>query len=93
MEKGEADPDSAYGEFLQLVRLAEAAGEAANVKVIREASHDSKQWTAAAWLLERKYPDRWGKRDRITVGGDGQPIEIQFSFVNKAVLPDEEDND
>ena len=25
------------------------------------------EWQAAAWLLERKYPGRWGKRDRLQV--------------------------
>jgi len=25
-------------------------------------------WHAAAWLLERKYPDRWGRRDQIEHG-------------------------
>ena len=23
------------------------------------------EWTASAWLLERSYPDRWGRKDRV----------------------------
>lgn len=37
----------------------------ASVGVIRHAARDT--WQAAAWWLERRYPDEWGRKDRITV--------------------------
>jgi transposase len=66
-EKGEEDPDSAYGEFLELVERARAQAEAANLRIIRKAATDS--WQAAAWLLERVYPERYGQRNRTTLDG------------------------
>jgi hypothetical protein len=30
------------------------------------------QWTAAAWLLERRFPDRWGRRDSV----DGPLLDV-----------------
>ena len=63
-------PDSVYAEFFDLLEQARAQAEASNVRVIKEAA--AKTWQAAAWLLERQYPERWGRRDRIfnTVDGD-----------------------
>lgn len=49
-------------------------------------------WTAAAWLLERKYPDEYGKADRrrdeegseaapkIVLGVTVQPMQEQIDF-------------
>jgi hypothetical protein len=35
------------------------------------------QWQAAAWHLERKYPDRWGRRDHVEHTG---PLDVSTSF-------------
>lgn len=50
-----------YLEFLEQVKQAEAQAEASLVATIRKAAGD--HWQAAAWLLERKYVTRWGRRD------------------------------
>ena len=49
-----------------------AHGELTFVQRISDAGLDPKFWTANAWLLERKWPERWAKKhedvgDRITV--------------------------
>jgi len=36
-------------------------------RVVKEVVMAAPQWTAAAWLLERKWYDRWGKRERYEV--------------------------
>jgi hypothetical protein len=59
----EADDDAPYRAFRADVKKARAAGEAAALKVIHEAMPTS--WQAAAWFLERHWPERWGRRDRI----------------------------
>ena len=53
--------EPAYLEFLEQVKQAEAQAEASLVATIRKAAGD--HWQAAAWLLERKYVTRWGRRD------------------------------
>jgi transposase len=45
-------------EFSQQVKNAQADGEECLVDLIRE--HAAATWQAAAWLLERRYPDRYG---------------------------------
>jgi hypothetical protein len=57
-----------------LDRLAGPAGEAALVAGITRAA--SEHWAAAAWLLERRWPERWGLSQRARIatldedGGD-----------------------
>lgn len=59
--KGRAAKSGKYKEFLHAVKRAEAKGEIHSIEGIRKAG--KKQWQALAWLNERKYPQRWGKRD------------------------------
>lgn len=36
-------------------------------------------WKAAAWLLERRYPEEYGRRDRLQLtgaGGDAAPVRV-----------------
>lgn len=35
-------------------------------------------WQAAAWRLERKYPQKWGRRDHLEVAGDEErPLKVR----------------
>ncbi len=54
-----------YPEFLTEVKKAEAEAQQRAVKVIVDAAPTS--WQAAAWLLERRHPNEWGKVDRIEI--------------------------
>ena len=71
-----------YFEFFEAIKKAEAQAEARNVAVIQTAARDS--WQAAAWWLERKYPQEWGKKERHEhVGKDGEPIELDIDPKDK----------
>lgn len=69
-----------YSTFLRDVDAAECAAEVFAVAQIRQAAAEN--WTAAAWYLERKYPDRWGRKDRTLLEGgaaaDAKPIVVRF---------------
>jgi hypothetical protein len=53
-----AKQDELYHDFRSQVRQAQATGEVVNVaRIARAAEND---WHAAAWLLERTHPDRYG---------------------------------
>lgn len=60
--KGEAGKEP-YIQFVQAIKKAEAKAEQRWVRVIE--THAADTWTAAAWLLERRFPDRWGRRERV----------------------------
>jgi hypothetical protein len=49
-------------EFEQQLRQAEGRMEALQLKYVGEAAQNQTHWRAATWLLERKFPQRYGRR-------------------------------
>ncbi len=65
-----------YPEFAEAVEKARADAEARMVAVIMKAAPI--HWQAAAWWLERSFPGRYGRRERIEhTGGDGGPVKVE----------------
>jgi transposase len=59
------DPaDKTYRKFRAVLERARAEGEARNVTLVAQAA--SETWQAAAWMLERSYPERWGRPSQRT---------------------------
>lgn len=64
------NPDTLYDwqhrfpEFSEALQKADSELEAECVSNIRRAGRSRRNWTANAWLLERKFPHRYGKVDR-----------------------------
>ena len=44
--------------------MKEAAAQAEQHFLGRILRHSETQWTAAAWMLERRFPERWRKREQ-----------------------------
>ncbi|MDY6957667.1 MAG: hypothetical protein SVK08_00785 [Halobacteriota archaeon] len=77
---GNKSKDGIYSDFVDAIKIAEAESEARNVLIVEKAAITT--WTAAAWLLERKHPDRWGRKDRHEVTGkDGKTLEITKHYI------------
>jgi hypothetical protein len=38
------------------------------------------EWQAAAWCLERRHPEKWGRRQVEMVGADGGRLEVKLSW-------------
>lgn len=66
MKRAEGEPNSAYASFAAAVKEAECEAEAAIVADVRKAARKEQFWAAGMTLLERKYPDKWGKRQDDT---------------------------
>lgn len=74
--KGKRNPGTMYGEFDQRIVQAEALAIQNKVNIIKEAAKT--KWAAAAWWLERRYPEVWGQKSVIKqeiTGRDGGPIQ------------------
>lgn len=66
--------NEAYVEFAEACEMAMSQAEALHIAVIRAAMKD--QWQAAAWMLERRNPKDWGRKDRTELTGrDGGPVQ------------------
>ncbi|WP_394845171.1 hypothetical protein LZC95_50110 [Pendulispora brunnea] len=75
--------------FALATEKAIAESEARDVALIAKAAADPKIWVAAAWRLERRFPERWGRRDKHELtGADGGPIAVKAGIV---MLPPEDD--
>jgi hypothetical protein len=68
-------------DFLDALRRAEAHSEVALVALIRQ--HAREDWRAAGWLLERRWPTSWARRDRDP---DIPPTSVNVRIVERQVL-------
>lgn len=59
--------DAIYAAFSADLDKAEAASESRQIAALTQAA--AKDWRAAAWLLEKKYPKRWGSRVEVQHSG------------------------
>lgn len=66
--EGRSDMPSAphFVKFSEEVRKAVAVAEPLLINEIQRAAKNG-QWTAAAFILERKFPNRWGRKDQKLV--------------------------
>jgi transposase len=65
LKKGAQDPSGPYGEFHHAVEHAQAEAERHLVGLVFDAGQ--KDWKAALSILERKFPQQWGRRQHISV--------------------------
>lgn len=78
-ESTDEDSSSQTRKLSDAVKKAMAEAEMRDLAVIDRAAQ-SGEWTAAAWRLERKHPERWGRQARVQLeqsGADGKPIQIE----------------
>jgi hypothetical protein len=64
IHKGHQLPGTIYSRFVKAIDQAEAQRES---YLIEEINADTTDWKAAAWLLSRRHPSRWGKQATVKV--------------------------
>lgn len=62
-------------DFADKIRQKEITFKQKNIDVIRKTGED-KSWQAAAWLLERKYPEEFSLKQELRVTTESQDEEI-----------------
>ncbi len=76
----QADPD-AEGPCAHFVRAVNVASAKLEIELLATIQAEApKTWQAAAWLLERKFPQRYARVDRLRVSGDEvneKPVAVQ----------------
>jgi len=91
LREGEnASEGSEAWQFCESIKKAIAEARARNVTIIQK--HAVKNWTAAAWWLERSDPDHWGKREKVEMtGADGGAMEMKV--ISEKEITDDEISD
>ena len=73
------------------LKKAEAMYKKSLLTTIKSAAMSRAQyWTAAAWLLERKYPMEYGKMERKADEGDNAPVQLTLGLVIEPMADDDE---
>jgi hypothetical protein len=90
--------DPRYEAFAAAVAQAIASAEARDLAVIGKAAGE--HWQAAAWRLERRFNDRWGRKNDVALSGKAGAPPIKMELVidldgtaTDDVQEDKEDDD
>ncbi len=81
LSEGERSKSGLKREFWDTIKRAEKEAVARNVALIQRAAQEG-NWQAAAWWLERKYPEQWGKRDNVNLTADKDGFRIEVEYVS-----------
>lgn len=69
--------------FRVMTQRARAEAEVRAISMIQSAAVNG-QWQAAAWFLERSFPDQWGRKERVSLEGpQGGPVEVRTVTVDE----------
>jgi hypothetical protein len=64
--------------FSDAIEKAEGFAEMRFLSRVATAAENERSWQAAAWILERRFPNEWRKREGIEFSGvNGQAIEVK----------------
>jgi len=79
MDRGGKQASGLYREFLDIIKRGQALFAKRNLAVVSRAERNKDTtWTPAAWLLERRMPEYFGKREQHEISGDGLKWVVEF---------------
>lgn len=81
VKRGEAG-ETPYDAFLRAVKRASAKAEAEEVGKVRRAGNDPRFWASSMTYLERKFPEKWGRRNESQ---DGPRVLVQIGVQTQDV--------
>lgn len=77
IQRGEREPDTVYAEFSYTVKKAQAGAE---IMLLRQIRQGFEGWQSKAWISERRFPERWGKRVDITVRREAERLAAELGM-------------
>ena len=95
MERGASEDEGIYCEFRKAVERAKSQAEVRDLALIDKAAQNG-SWQAAAWKLERKFPQKWGRVNRTEISGpEGKPVKVETTTeaILQALGVDDADSD
>lgn len=90
LRRGKRAKSGIYRQFSDAVQKALAESEIRDVMIIAKAAEEN--WQAAAWRLERKFPERWGRKERVQADINHlNPLDVNVRVQYVAEWGDESD--
>jgi hypothetical protein len=86
-KKGKNPPKPEHIEFANAVKQAISKGTGTLLARIRKAAEDPTKWQAAAWLLERRFPEEFARPARQTIELSGRvdsSVKVEETTKNAA---------
>lgn len=87
LRRGEREPDGPYGTFCKVVKKARAGLEITLAGRVRT---EPEAWQRYAWMLERAYPEHWGKRVDITLRKEAERLAVEYGLDADALIAEAE---
>ena len=92
LKDGENAKSGVKRTLFEELKKAEALYKKSLLTTIKSAVMSRAQyWTAAAWLLERKYPMEYGKMERKAEESDNAPVQLTLGLVIEPMADDGDD--
>ena len=82
LSEGETAKSGLKREFYDTIKKAEKEAIARNVALIQRAAQEG-NWQAAAWWLERKYFEDWGRKDKVDLSADKDGFKIVVEYADR----------
>lgn len=79
MKAGEGAQSGRYRDFYEAVKKAEGEAAIGWLAKIEKAASDG-EWQAAAWKLERRYPQNYGRQVQEIQGKDGSQLTLRVVY-------------
>ncbi|MFP5109653.1 hypothetical protein ACSU6B_23285 [Neobacillus sp. C211] len=94
LAEGENAKSGLKREFRNAIKKAEAEAEIRLITDLQKIAEADQKWQALAWMLERKYPERWGRKDKVSadVQHSGEVVdrhEHKVSIEQKVIRTEE----
>lgn len=80
--------ESIYVDFCNSIKKAIAESEMRDLLIIGKASEQD--WKASAWRLERRFPERWSKKERLDANVKSEHTERTEVFIEQQIDTDPE---
>jgi transposase len=92
IKNGEKDiqegTNSIFTDLVKAIKKAESEAEAKMIQVVISNAVESKNWVSAMTYLERRYPERWGRKDRLQVDETKtQEIKVIIKHYQEEIQP------
>jgi transposase len=87
IQRGDREPGTLFSDFSYTVKKAQAAAEIVTLRLIRQGGEG---WQSKAWIAERRFPQRWGKRIDITIRQEAERLAAEVGCTADDLIADAE---